>query len=268
MSPIHLRLHGTDALLERVLRLASGSGERVAVRLEPHVAPAGGRTARAEGAHAGEVSPGRVADEDVVVRLSAEARRASGGNRSPSDAAVDAEPPSGAQESRSASPATGEHEGPGRVRLTDEERREIQDLEKRDREVRQHEAAHKSALGGFAAGAPQFTFVTGPDGRRYASGGEVAVDTSPIPGDPEATIRKMNTIRRAALAPQEPSAGDRAIAAKATREALAARRDLSAPPGETSPGNARALLYDQSGRSAPLDPPPGARPGARLDVLA
>ncbi len=51
-------------------------------------------------------------------------------------------------------------------------------------------------------------------------------DTSPVPGDAEATIRKAQTIRAAALAPANPSAQDRAVAAAATPMEAAARREL------------------------------------------
>jgi hypothetical protein len=109
---------------------------------------------------------------------------------------------------------------------TQQTQQTIDELERRDREVRHHEATHKAALGRFAKGGPRFSFTTGPDGRRYAVSGEVSVDLSPVPGDPEATLQKMATVRRAALAPTNPSAADRAIAAEATRKMAAARREL------------------------------------------
>jgi hypothetical protein len=61
----------------------------------------------------------------------------------------------------------------------------------------------------------------------YATGGEVQIDTSPISGDPEATIRKAETIRRAALAPASPSDQDRRVAAMAARMALNAEMDIA-----------------------------------------
>ena len=68
--------------------------------------------------------------------------------------------------------------------------------------MRAHEQAHLAAAGPYANGAPTFEFQTGPDGRQYAVGGEVSIDTSPVPGDPEATVRKAQTVKRAALAPR------------------------------------------------------------------
>ena len=87
-----------------------------------------------------------------------------------------------------------------------EEMRVIADLKARDREVRAHEAAHKAASGQYA-GAVHLDFTTGPDGQQYAVGGEVSIDTSPVAGDPEATVEKMRTIQAAAMAPANPSAG-------------------------------------------------------------
>ena len=101
--------------------------------------------------------------------------------------------------------------------LTDEEHQKVEDLKRRDAEVRAHEQAH-AAVGGGYAGAPRFRFVRGPDGKFYAVAGEVSIDTSAVPGNPQATIRKMQQVKRAALAPQEPSAQDRRVAAEAVEE--------------------------------------------------
>lgn len=95
----------------------------------------------------------------------------------------------------------------------------------RDREVRAHEAAHAN-VGGIYAGAPSYQYQRGPDGRNYAVGGEVSIDTSPVPGDPQATIAKAQVVRRAALAPAQPSLQDRAVASEALAMEQQARREL------------------------------------------
>jgi len=104
---------------------------------------------------------------------------------------------------------------------------QLQELKSRDREVRAHEQAHLAASGGYATGGPTYTYQQGPDGRRYAVGGEVQIDTSKVSGDPEATIQKMRTVQTAALAPAEPSSQDRAVAAQAATSISEARQDLS-----------------------------------------
>lgn len=137
--------------------------------------------------------------------------------------------------------------------LSDEEQGEVRELRAQDRAVRSHEQAHKAA-GGSHAGSISLTYVTGPDGRRYATGGEVAIDLSPVEGDPEATARKMQQVRRAALAPGEPSPQDRAVAARAGQlqaraqsEARAEERGDASTAVTTAPApNVRGRLIDVS----------------------
>lgn len=111
--------------------------------------------------------------------------------------------------------------------LAPAEQREVQELRTRDREVKAHEQAHLAAAGPYARGGPQYEYQTGPDGRQYAVGGEVGIDTSRVADDPEATIRKAQVVRRAALAPAEPSPQDRRIASEATRMESQAWQELS-----------------------------------------
>lgn len=106
------------------------------------------------------------------------------------------------------------------------ERDQIQELSARDREVRAHEQAH-AAIAGQYGSSPTYSFVRGPDGVSYAVGGEVKIDTSPIPGDPEATLRKAQQLRRAANAPAEPSGQDSSVAAQAAQMEQQARAELN-----------------------------------------
>ena len=149
-----------------------------------------------------------------------------------------------------ASPARGEAEeekaSPREAQQQRQEQLEIAELASRDREVRAHEQAH-AAVGGAYAGAPTYTFTRGPDGKRYAIGGEVSIDSSPIPNDPEATLRKMELVQRAALAPAEPSAQDRRVAAQAAAQATQARAELAQLRREeaTSAAEERAALREE-----------------------
>ena len=111
--------------------------------------------------------------------------------------------------------------------LNEQERQELQELKQRDKEVRTHEQAHRAAGGGHA-GAISLQFTQGPDGKRYAVEGSVPIDLSPVAGDPAATIRKMQQVQRAALAPAGPSGADRRIAAQARRAEQQARSELTA----------------------------------------
>lgn len=141
------------------------------------------------------------------------------------NARVATDRPSSADEaSRSAPQQAGEQNAIDQRRL-EEELQTIRELAQRDREVRNHEQAHQ-AVGGQYAGAMSLTYTTGPDGKRYAVAGEVSIDISPVPGNPEATMDKAERIRRAALAPAEPSAQDRAVAAQATQLQIDAQAEL------------------------------------------
>lgn len=109
--------------------------------------------------------------------------------------------------------------------LSEQEMQIVEELKARDREVRAHEQAHK-AVGGQYAGAISFSYQSGPDGRRYAVGGEVPIDVSPVPGDPQATIAKMTIVRSAATAPAQPSSQDVMVAAEASRKLMEAQNEL------------------------------------------
>ncbi len=110
--------------------------------------------------------------------------------------------------------------------LTAEEQRVVAELQRTDRQVRAHEAAHLAAAGGLARGV-SFSYTSGPDGKQYAVGGEVSIDSSPVAGDPDATIRKAQQVRAAANAPANPSGQDRAVAAQAAQLETAARAELA-----------------------------------------
>ncbi len=107
------------------------------------------------------------------------------------------------------------------------ERAEVRKLQARDREVRSHEQAHKAAAGDLASGGPSFQYETGPDGHRYAVGGEVQISTREG-STPEETLRNAERVRRAATAPEQPSSQDRRVAAEATQAAQKARTEIQA----------------------------------------
>ena len=127
------------------------------------------------------------------------------------------------QDGRSGSGGSGRKEF---VELTPEEQKLVRRLQKRDREVRAHEQAHKAAGGRYAGGA-SYEYETGPDGKKYAVGGEVSISAGSVSGDPKATAEKARTIRRAALAPAQPSAQDRQVAARAAAMEAKAEADLA-----------------------------------------
>jgi len=102
----------------------------------------------------------------------------------------------------------------------------IQQLASRDREVKTHEQTH-AAIAGPHAGSPSYSYTNGPDGRLYATTGQVSIDTSPVENDPRATLEKAQVIIRAALSVSDPSPADRQVASEAKSIALKALSELS-----------------------------------------
>lgn len=136
--------------------------------------------------------------------------------------------------------------------LTEEERAVVDQLKARDREVRAHEQAHKTA-GGPYAGAISYDFQRGPDGQNYAIGGSVPIDISPE-GTPEETADKMRIVIRAALAPAEPSAADRQIAAAAQKQLLEAQAEMAANRAAEIRGEREELADESSSERSTLAP--------------
>lgn len=111
--------------------------------------------------------------------------------------------------------------------LSEDQKNQVRELKTRDQEVKAHEAAHMAAGGSCVRGGASYSYQVGPDGKRYAVGGEVSIDASSASGDPQETIMKMQTVKRAALAPAEPSGQDRAVASQAGAIEAQARKELS-----------------------------------------
>lgn len=111
------------------------------------------------------------------------------------------------------------------LNLSPEAQAQLLQLKQRDAEVRTHEKSHMAAGGPYVSGGPSYDYQKGPDGRQYAIGGHVSIDASSIPDDPEKAEDKARQVKRAALAPGEPSAQDRTVAARASAEETQARRE-------------------------------------------
>ncbi len=121
----------------------------------------------------------------------------------------------------------------GKTDLTPEQVAQLTKLRARDREVRQHEAAHLAASGGLATSGASFSYQKGPDGVNYAVGGEVQIDTS-SGRTPQESIERARTIQAAALAPAQPSGQDQAVAAAAQKMELQARTELAQQATQTA----------------------------------
>lgn len=246
---------------------------------EPEAAGSSLASARAE---AGRTSSGPVLTPQAVLALqeteaSGKApERNRGGTAAASTAAEDAAGEEEAPASR-AGPATGgkagegtsvagaEGEGGGEDAdgdgLDEAEEKQVEKLKQRDREVRAHEQAH-ARTGGAYAGAPSYTFQQGPDGKRYAIGGEVSIDTSKE-RTPEATVRKMQIVIRAATAPADPSSQDLKVAQQARSQLAEAQADVRQARTEEQSGSS-----DENDASAGTqgDPPGSGEAGPESGV--
>ena len=155
--------------------------------------------------------------------------------------------PAGGQAESGQNSANGAGKSGSSQELTESEEKQVRELKKRDAEVRAHEQAH-ARVGGSYASAPTYEFQAGPDGKSYAVGGEVQIDAAPIPGKPEATIRKLDIVIRAALAPSEPSSQDLQVAATARENKIKAQAEVRAQKQE-------GLQSDEPESPGSSDPP-------------
>lgn len=103
---------------------------------------------------------------------------------------------------------------------------QVRDLAAIARKVQAHEAAH-ATVGGALAGTKSFSYVTGPDGVRYAVAGEVSIAFGQSGDDPALTLRNASQVRAAALAPADPSPQDQQVAAQASQIIQQAQQDLA-----------------------------------------
>lgn len=137
--------------------------------------------------------------------------------------------------------------------LTPEQQRQVAALRASDRQVKAHEQAHMAAGAGLVRGS-SFEYQSGPDNQRYAVAGEVSIDVAPG-RTPDETIAKAQQIRAAALAPVDPSAQDRRVAAAAAQMEIQARADMAQQSDDASvseePVNRAIAAYRQIAAAQP-----------------
>ncbi|MBY0342127.1 MAG: hypothetical protein K2Q19_13315 [Rhodocyclaceae bacterium] len=127
--------------------------------------------------------------------------------------------------------------------LSPQEQRRIAELKRIDAAVRAHEQAHIAVGRELITSGPNYQYTYGPDGKRYAVGGEVGIDTSPE-REPEANIDKGQRIQDTALAPVDPSPQDYRVAATGKQLEDQGRRDLRAErAAEAAPRDSRVDAY-------------------------
>ncbi len=118
-------------------------------------------------------------------------------------------------------------------KLTREEQKEVEKIERIDREVKRREIAHRAVAGNYARGSISFEYVTGPDGKKYAVEGHITIDARPILNNPEASIRKAQSIKNAKLESSDASL-DRSLYAEVAKMEREARMKLKTDQKEES----------------------------------
>lgn len=118
---------------------------------------------------------------------------------------------------------------PERVKVEDSKdakiAREILAAQRRERSVIRHEEAHMQA-GGQYAGAASYIYQKGVDGKGYIVGGEVTMQV-PAGGDLERLKAALERVKRAAMAPADPSPQDMQTAAMASARQAAVNQEIT-----------------------------------------
>lgn len=132
------------------------------------------------------------------------------------------------------------------VELTPAEKQDVAQLQARDAEVKAHEQAHRAAAGGLSTSSASYEYQVGPDGQKYAVGGEVSISFNKS-SDPEENIDKAQAMKAAALAPAQPSAQDRSVARSADAIIADAKQVLAEAESESI-----NTLIDSTNKEKPL----------------
>lgn len=140
-------------------------------------------------------------------------------------------------------------------------------LESTDQTVRTRAQAQMSLAGAYG-GTVTYSYRYGADGSSYAVAATVAFDVSPVAGDPAATIAKMQTILRAALASGTPSASDMQAAAAATRAIAQAEAELRKSAAAAIRATKATVLQAQEQSGTITGPTAANQDKGRLAVAA
>lgn len=122
-------------------------------------------------------------------------------------------------------------EAPNGEKLDEGEQQYVRELAAIDANVRAHEAAHIGAGAGVVSGGATFGYTRGPDGKMYATSGEVPISMKEG-RTPEETIQNARQIVSAAMAPADPSPQDYKVAASAAQTEIQARSEQAREQAE------------------------------------
>jgi hypothetical protein len=146
--------------------------------------------------------------------------------KGPATGADVAQGPTGASRAANGASKAPSANGGTDKQLSLEEQRKVVDLKKREDDIRQRERAH-SADGAVTRAAKNRPDTEVEDEFRYPVKGEPSFDTSAVRNDPQATLRKMIEVHRAAISPSTPSAEAERVAAQTTAAIVQARLEIA-----------------------------------------
>ncbi len=104
--------------------------------------------------------------------------------------------------------------------------RVLEKFKSSDANIRSHEQAHASLT--TTTSSIQYNYQQGPDGKMYAVGGHVRLDTS-MPDDPKAAVVKLDQIKKSATANSDMSGADASIAIGANLMKMRLRLETNTP---------------------------------------
>jgi len=131
-------------------------------------------------------------------------------------------------------------------------RAQVMELQIIEDKVIAHEQAHKAAGGEFT-GAATYGYTVGPDGKRYITSGEVSISV-PASDDPEQSLRALERVKAAALAPANPSGQDQSVAASASAKMMRLRSEIARQKAGEAYGNNEEQKTQVSGKNIEQDP--------------
>lgn len=126
-------------------------------------------------------------------------------------------------------------ESPNGEKLDASEQQYVRELAAIDANVRAHEAAHIGAGAGVVSGGASFGYTRGPDGKMYATSGEVPISIKEG-RTPEETISNARQVISAAMAPADPSPQDYKVAASAAQMESQAKSEQARERAEEMKG--------------------------------
>jgi hypothetical protein len=123
-------------------------------------------------------------------------------------------------------------------RLSSRELVQVGQLRVQETQIRSRELARTTVAAAYAE-PPRFEYTEGPDGRRYITGGNAEIDTSPGTSA-EQNMAKARAMRAAAMASGDAARQDQAVEAAASRLESEAREELARERAEAVEGRESA----------------------------